>query len=398
MMRSVTIWYFVIGHFCLYSVYGQRLDRTMDRLPDTGQNLSYTNTFGEDHDYTIYPPQLIADKNGTVIDSVTGLMWQAVDGGEMTIENARLYVDTLELGGFLDWRLPDPYEAFSIMNHQMVGPAIDTRYFTNTGAEYWWTKTRQYNDSSRIWVTNSGGGLGNHNKTETISAGGAKKYHVRAVRSVKPDLHVPVQFNELGNGVIRDEITGLSWLKSPLADSMDWETALQSVEALKEGGMDDWRLPNIKELQTVTDFSRSNPSIFPSFLIKVGTTDYWSSTTLPNQKLQAWLLNSRFGIVTYEPKTNKNMVLCVRGPSDLTTSIRDVPKEISKGWVYPNPFTSKLHVKARSSGLFFELRNSLGELIYSGKELEEQDFSQLIHGFYILSIKGENMHVEKLIK
>lgn len=38
--------------------YGQSVTKTMKRLPDTGQNTSYTTTFGEDNDYTIHAPFL----------------------------------------------------------------------------------------------------------------------------------------------------------------------------------------------------------------------------------------------------------------------------------------------------------------------------------------------------
>jgi hypothetical protein len=80
---------------------------TMLRLPDTGQSNSYTATFGEDNDYNIYVPFFIVNGNGTVTDTITTLLWQQKDGGEMTIENATLYCDTLTLGGFTDWRLPN---------------------------------------------------------------------------------------------------------------------------------------------------------------------------------------------------------------------------------------------------------------------------------------------------
>jgi len=48
----------------------------MLRLPDTGQTTSYTSTFGEDNDYTIYSPYFTLNGNGTVTDTITGLMWQ----------------------------------------------------------------------------------------------------------------------------------------------------------------------------------------------------------------------------------------------------------------------------------------------------------------------------------
>ena len=44
-------------------------------VPDTGQTQSYTNTFGEDHDYTINPHSYTDLGNGIVRDNVTGLQW-----------------------------------------------------------------------------------------------------------------------------------------------------------------------------------------------------------------------------------------------------------------------------------------------------------------------------------
>jgi len=192
----------------------------MLRLPDTGQNTSYTNTFGEDADYDINTPFYLLNGNGTVTDTVTSLMWQQTDGGEMTIENAQLYCDTLTLGGYTDWRLPNCHELFSILNHDKVNPAIDTIYFTKTLAEYWWSSERQANDSNKVWVTNAGGGVGNHPKTETISAGGPKRFHVRAVRDVTTPTLLPNHFMDNGNGTTTDLVTDLTWQQIPYSDSI----------------------------------------------------------------------------------------------------------------------------------------------------------------------------------
>ena len=42
-------------------------------VPDTGQTQSYTNTFGEDPDYTFNPHSYTDLGNGVVRDNVTGL-------------------------------------------------------------------------------------------------------------------------------------------------------------------------------------------------------------------------------------------------------------------------------------------------------------------------------------
>jgi hypothetical protein len=69
--------------------------KSLDKLPDTGETTSYTNTFGEDHDYTINAPGFKLFTNGTVIDTITSLQWQKTDGGEMTFENAAIYNEEL---------------------------------------------------------------------------------------------------------------------------------------------------------------------------------------------------------------------------------------------------------------------------------------------------------------
>ena len=79
--------------FLMATVVAQSVQKTMKRLPDTGQKNSYTTTFGEDNDYNINVPFFVKNNNGTTIDTITGLMWQTTDGGEMTIENARTYAE-----------------------------------------------------------------------------------------------------------------------------------------------------------------------------------------------------------------------------------------------------------------------------------------------------------------
>ena len=138
------------------------------RLPDTGQTGSYTQTFGEDGDYSLNPPSFRDDTDGTISDSVTELMWQKIDGGEMTFENAVSYCANLSIDGHNDWRLPTCHELFALLDHSRLNPALDTIYFTTSQAEYWWSCDKQVNDTLKIWVANAGGGMGPHHRNETI--------------------------------------------------------------------------------------------------------------------------------------------------------------------------------------------------------------------------------------
>ena len=186
----------IISVFITLIINAQAVNKTMKRLPGTGQTTSYTNTFGEDADYNFNPPFYRLNGNGTITDTVTELMWQKTDGGEMTIENATIYCDTLTLGGYTDWRLPNCHELFSILNHDKTNPAINTTYFTLTAAEYWWSSQKQVNDATKVWCTNAGGGVGNHPKLETISAGGTKRFHVRAVRDITSPPLLPNHYTK----------------------------------------------------------------------------------------------------------------------------------------------------------------------------------------------------------
>ena len=73
---------------------------------------------------------------------------------------------------------------------------------------------------------------------------------------------------------------------------MDWQDAISYCENLTLAGESEWRLPNIKELQYIVDYSRSpdttgSAAIDPIFNITEITNElltadygyYWSSTT-----------------------------------------------------------------------------------------------------------------------
>ena len=295
------------------SVVTTGIIKTMLRLPDTGEKTDYTSTPGEDADYSINPPYFINNKNGTVTDTVTGLMWQKTDGGEMTWENALKYCDTLTLAGYTDWRLPNIHEGFSILNEQYANPAIDTTVFTKNAADYWWSSTTQKNDSTKIWCTNAGGGVGNKPKIETLSAGGKFRYQARAVRVAHTTSTVATHFTNNGNGTITDNLTGLIWQKVPYKDTLTWENALIYSDSLTLAGITDWRLPNIKELQSLNDEKLMNPSIDTNYIKTGNNRKYWASTTLPNHTTQAWYINTSAGITTYDLKTAKDYVFCVSG-------------------------------------------------------------------------------------
>ncbi|MEC4048265.1 DUF1566 domain-containing protein [Flavobacterium sp. SUN046] len=380
------------------NTFSQSVPKTIQLLPDTGMTTSYTTTFGEDNDYTINAPSFTNNNDGTITDNVTGLMWQQVDGGEMTIESAHTYCDILALANYTDWRLPTPIEAFSILNQQKNNPAMNTVYFPSTGAEYWWTSDYQAGDNTKVWVTNSGGGIGNHPKTETVSAGGTHQFHVRAVRNTTTPTLLPSHFTDNGDGTITDHLTQLIWQKTPNTAALTWEQALSYAEGLVLAGANDWRLPNIKELQSLNDETISNPSVNTNFFSSIGIKNYWSATTLlpnPTNLSSAWYWNTQFGITTYDNKSNSNYVICVRGiPTSLALNQQSL--EAINNSKTLNPFNSNIHIANTVGSEDYELFSLEGKTIYKGKNIEQKDFSNLANGIYFLRIN--NAKTIQLIK
>jgi hypothetical protein len=67
--------------------------------------------------------------------------------------------------------------------------------------------------------------------------------------------------------------------------------------------------------------------------------------------------------------------------------------------IAPNPFKDKINVIGLEANTDYELYNFQGKLVYKGKTIENQDFSGLQKGFYLLKVKNNDLKkVIKLIK
>ena len=249
------------------------------KIPDTSQVTDTTATFGEDADYTLNAQSFTDNGNGTVTDNITGLMWQKTDNGESTWDNAVASASSINTGGYTDWRLPTPSELFSIFNHNNGNPvALNTTYFPSAtpAAEYWWTSDVYGTSTTSVWCANSGGGIGGKPKAETLSAGGAFRYHARYVRGTKPSNGHNYRNN--GDGTITDLDTNLMWTQIP-GPAATWDAALTYAENLSLGGFSDWRLPNIKELQTLTDYALTTATTTTNIKPSINRTAFAKTLT-----------------------------------------------------------------------------------------------------------------------
>jgi hypothetical protein len=97
------------------------------------------------------------------------------------------------------------------------------------------------------------------------------------------------RFTDNGDGTVTDHCTDLMWQKDTADTNGDGQVpddksdallccdALNYCENLSFAGHDDWRLPNVRELQSIVDYSSHDPAIAPVF--KAVSSFYWSATS-----------------------------------------------------------------------------------------------------------------------
>jgi hypothetical protein len=122
----------------------------------------------------------------TVVDKITGLIWQR-DGlglrggcsgdGNLTCNwaEAQAYCAGLSLGGLSGWRLPAVMELRTIVDYTRVSPAIDQRAFPSTPSEWYWTSSPSAGSSGYAWYVYFDSGY-------SLCNGVGNYYRVRCVR------------------------------------------------------------------------------------------------------------------------------------------------------------------------------------------------------------------------
>jgi PKD repeat protein len=122
------------------------------------------------------------------------------------------------------------------------------------------------------------------------------------------------QYVDHGNGTVTDTGTGLIWQKSDDGIKRIWKDALASCEQLSLAGCMDWRLPNVRELETLVAVGRSKPAIDSIFSRR--SDYYWTGTTQTFSPDLAWTVDFQYGGVNWAGKSETFYVRCVRSPSD----------------------------------------------------------------------------------
>jgi len=158
-------------------------------VPDSGQTVSYTSTFGEDSDYKLYTLSYTDNGEGTIRDNVTGLTWQKCSAGQTNdaacsgtatsynwfeasgTYDATYNASTVSVCGSLalaggGWRLPTSYELVTLVDYGAYNTAINAVSFPNNSTSFYWSSTSVAAVPTSAWyVIPSGGSLTYGDKT-----------------------------------------------------------------------------------------------------------------------------------------------------------------------------------------------------------------------------------------
>jgi hypothetical protein len=246
--------------------------------------------------YTVHPA-------GFVTDEVTHLEWQqAVDERGVAWKDAEAYCKGLAIDGGR-FRLPTRIELLSLLDFTAENPAIDGVAFPGTPPQFYWSTSTFAASRSMAWVVNFGAAANILSCSPLDST-----YYVRCVRESSDARTRTFATDE---DTVKDSATQLVWQRAAPDQAFGFDAAGTYCSDLELDGKG-WRLPSIKELQTLVDEARQLPAIDPVAFPHTQTDYYWTASSVTGVEDQAWAVSFRYGFDgAFETKTEQH-VRCVR--------------------------------------------------------------------------------------
>lgn len=114
-----------------------------------------------------------------------------------------------------------------------------------------------------------------------------------------------------------DNSTGLGWQTSGGISNFTFENALADVASLSYAGFDDWYLPNLNQLLSVTDYGYNAPlgstgDFNPIFTGGISNATKWTSTTIKGLETRVWIVQVIGAVPNNTLKTNITRYIAFR--------------------------------------------------------------------------------------
>jgi streptogramin lyase len=150
-----------------------------------------------------------------------------------------------------------------------------------------------------------------------------------AARSVMATFNtLPIaasRFKDNGDGTVTDASTGLTWMRCAMGQAWagatcvgttstyTWDQANALTGKQTFAGQSDWRLPNIRELQTIADRSKYFPAIDSIAFPTTSDSVFWSGSPNAADSNNAWLVYFINGEASFVNRSYGYSVRLVRG-------------------------------------------------------------------------------------
>jgi hypothetical protein len=169
-----------------------------------------------------------------------------------------------------------------------------------------WTASPLWGDASSAWLVDTYYGW-----VGTVDAGKAEK--ARCVRGSEQVAQAQPRYviSESGLSAV-DLWTKLQWQRGTAVGNKTWQFAQQYCNSLTLDGKNGWRLPSVRELQSITDPKKAAPAIDMAVFPDTKPLAYWSSTVRVGT-FNGWMVNFLTGGEGFGVSTVAYPVRCVRG-------------------------------------------------------------------------------------
>jgi hypothetical protein len=240
----------------------------------------------------------------TVLDRVTELEWQrTLDEGAYSWSAAISFCEQLSYATFDDWRLPTRIELVSLLDLSRTNPALELQAFPSGSSQWFWTASNDAADAAKAWYVYFYFGYPDVDDRSVEN-------RVRCVRggAATPDA----AHYELAPDWSRDTRTGLTWERVVSEQTFDVAGAASYCAALQLAEKVGFRLPTMKELETLVDERRAQPAIDPEAFPNTPTESFWSSSAWSGTTDLNWYVRFDSGSALYELSKERFRVRCVR--------------------------------------------------------------------------------------
>jgi hypothetical protein len=235
----------------------------------------------------------------TIYDSSTGLSWercvvgQTWTGSDCTGEPTPLPWASALTGAPVGWRLPNVKELESIIERRCVSPAASTIAFPNIPQTRHWTSTPGWTIDFADATIAPGSSAASTYPIRYVKGEGAAEVQLGGASglSCNPYVLADQAASDLivnGDGTVTDRSTGLIWKRCPegttlvgdrctwpgMFPTFEWQEALNLASVTSSV----WRLPNVKELESILDRRCFFPAMSGSRFPDQQPINFWSSS------------------------------------------------------------------------------------------------------------------------